>query len=74
MKQSVVKALGFLGIDESTRKMWRKSRRALLKEMQRRENGARPAAPEGAMRAKLDPAQAASALAPTAQASPAIGP
>lgn len=66
VKQSVVKALEFLGLDESTKKMWRKSRRALLKELQRREKGERPAA-DGSMMAKLDPAQAANAMTPTGQ-------
>lgn len=70
VKQSVVKALEFLGLDESTRKMWRRSRRALLKEMPRRENGEGPGVPGGAV--KLDSAQAAYALSPTVQGSSAI--
>jgi hypothetical protein len=61
VKQSVVKALEFLGIDESTKKMWRKSRRALLKELQRREKGERPEV-HGPILPKLDPAQVANAV------------
>jgi hypothetical protein len=43
-----------------------------LKELQRRERGERPAAAEGSMMAKLDPAQAAGALGPAVQAPPAL--
>jgi hypothetical protein len=60
MKQSVVKALEMLGLDEATRRMWRKSRRAVLKEIQRRELGER----DMSLMPKIDGSTAARALTP----------